>query len=49
VETRGRIVQQYLRVAPGARPHIAVDLEAPLEAFNRIAVDTPVFRVVREV
>lgn len=42
---RGRIVQQYLRVAPGARPHIAVDVDAPIEAFEAQSTDLTVFRV----
>lgn len=45
VEQRGQIVRQYLKVAAGARPHIAVDVDAPLEAFAAIAAGMPVFRV----
>lgn len=45
VEQRGPIVRQYLKVAAGARPHIAVDVDAPLEAFTAIAAEMPVFRV----
>lgn len=45
VEQRSRILKAYLRIAPGARPHIPVDKDAPVEAFDAIAADFPVFRV----
>lgn len=45
VDQRAPILKAYLRRAPGARPHIPVDLDAPLEAFEAIAAQTPVFRV----
>lgn len=41
----GPILQRYLAVAPGARPHIPVDRFAPLEEFERIAPRYPVFRI----
>ncbi len=44
---RPRILKLYLKLAPGARPHIPVDPEAPLEDFAAIANDFPVFRVVK--
>lgn len=43
---RPPIVRRYLALAPGARPHIPVDRRAPVEAFESIAADIPVFRVV---
>ncbi len=43
--TTAPILQRYLQVAPGARPHIPVDPEAPLEEFEKIAAQFPVFRV----
>jgi len=46
VEKRARILKAYLRLAPGARPHIPVDKSASLEAFEGIAAQFPVFRVV---
>lgn len=46
---RAPILRRYLQVAPGARPHIAVDRRAPLTEFERIARDYPVFRVNAEV
>ena len=44
-ERRAPILQVYLQHAPGARPHIPVDKEAPLADFERIAPAHPVFRV----
>jgi hypothetical protein len=44
-EQRPPILKLYLQRAPGARPHIPVDKDAPLEAFAAIAEDFPVFRV----
>jgi hypothetical protein len=44
---RAPILKAYLRRAPGARPHIAVHKDAPLEQFERIAASLPTFRVVR--
>lgn len=45
VEQRAPIIKEYLKHAPGARPHIPVDQGAPLAEFERIAPDYPVFRV----
>jgi hypothetical protein len=46
VNLRAEILKLYLKRAPGARPHIPVDKDAPLAAFERIAPGFPVFRVV---
>jgi deazaflavin-dependent oxidoreductase (nitroreductase family) len=43
---RAPILQRYLRLAPGARSHIPVDPAAPLAAFEGVATQFPVFRVV---
>ena len=43
---RPAILRRYLAVAPGARPHIPVDRHAPLQEFERIAPQVPVFRIV---
>ena len=43
---RPPILRRYLELAPGARPHIPVDRRAPLEDFEAIAKDYPVFRIV---
>lgn len=42
---RAAILRRYLAVAPGARPHIPVDRHAPLEEFEQIAPQVPVFRI----
>lgn len=42
---RGPILRRYLECAPGARPHIPIDQDAPIEEFEAIAPDIPVFRV----
>jgi hypothetical protein len=42
---RAPILKVYLQRAPGARPHVPVDKDAPLADFERIASDYPVFRV----
>lgn len=45
IEQRAPILQRYLQLAPGARPHIPVDRTAPVEHFERVAPDIPVFRI----
>jgi hypothetical protein len=40
------VLKAYLQSAPGARPHISVDKDAPLEEFEAIAEQIPVFRVL---
>ncbi len=42
---RAPILKAYLQRAPGARPHILVNKDAPLAEFEQVAVDYPVFRV----
>ncbi len=42
---RGPILQRYLQLAPGARAHVAVDPSAPLEEFNVVAANYPVFLI----
>ena len=42
---RAPILRRYLAVAPGARPHIPVDRRAPLQDFELIAAQFPVFRI----
>lgn len=44
-ERRGPILCEYLRVAPGARPHIPIERTASAAEFARIAPDYPVYRV----
>jgi hypothetical protein len=45
---RPPILRRYLACAPGARPHIPVDRHAPVEDFEQIAPQIPVFRVASE-
>jgi F420H(2)-dependent quinone reductase len=48
VEKRGTVLKAYLQRAPGARPHVPVDKDAPLEQFEAIAAEVPVFRVLAD-
>lgn len=45
IELRAPILKAYLQRAPGARPHIPVNKDAPLAEFEKIAADFPVFHV----
>ena len=45
-ERRAPVLKAYLQRAPGARPHVAVDRNAPVEDFEAIAGRIPVFRVL---
>lgn len=47
-ERRAPILKAYLKRAPGARPHIAVDKDAPLCEFERVAAQYTVFRIIPE-
>ena len=42
---RAPILRRYLEAAPGARAHFPVDRHAPLEQFEQIAEQYPVFRI----
>jgi deazaflavin-dependent oxidoreductase (nitroreductase family) len=44
-DQRAPILKAYLHAAPGARPHVPVDMNAPLTEFEKIAAEFPVFRV----
>jgi hypothetical protein len=46
VERRAPILKVYLERAPGARPHLPIDKDAPLSEFERVAAQFPAFRVV---
>jgi deazaflavin-dependent oxidoreductase (nitroreductase family) len=48
VNQRAPILKAYLQRAPGARPHIPVDKNAPLAEFEKIAADYPTFRIIRK-
>ena len=43
---RAAILRRYLECAPGARPHIPVDRRAPVQEFEPIAAQYPVFKVM---
>jgi hypothetical protein len=45
VEHRAPILRCYLQRASGARAHIPVDRRAPVEAFEPIAPQYPVFQI----
>jgi deazaflavin-dependent oxidoreductase (nitroreductase family) len=44
-DQRARILRAYLRRAPGARPHLPVDRNAPLAEFEKLAANFPVFHI----
>ena len=46
VSKRAPIIKAFLGHAPGGRPHIPVDKDAPISEFEKIAANYPVFRVV---
>jgi hypothetical protein len=43
---RVAILRRYLELAPGARPFFPIDRRAPLDDFQRIVDDYPVFRFI---
>ena len=45
VAQRPAILRRYLELAPGGRPHVPVDRHAPLEEFEPVAAQIPVFRI----
>lgn len=48
MDQRAPVLKAYLKRAPGARPHVTVDQNAPLSEFARGAAQYPVFRVLPE-
>ncbi len=46
-DRRAPVLRCYLQRAPGARAHFRLDRHAPVEAFEAIAGDYPVFLVTR--
>lgn len=46
IDQRAPILKAYLKRAPGARPHMLVNKDAPLVEFEKIAADYPVFHIV---
>jgi len=48
VQKRAVIIKPFLKRALGARQHIPVDKDAPLDEFEKVAPALPVFRIVSE-
>ena len=46
VEGRALIIKEYIRLAPGARPHIGLDTKATIADCRRVAAKHPVFRIL---
>ena len=44
-DQRAPILKAYLQRAPGARPHLPVNKDAPLAEFQKVAAAFPVFHV----
>jgi hypothetical protein len=44
--TRAVVLQRYVEKAPGARPHVPVPPDAPLERFAEVADRYPMFEVL---
>src|SRR2546422_944887 len=44
-DQRAPILRAYLQRAPGARPHLPVNKDAPIAEFEKVAAAFPVFRV----
>lgn len=45
VSQRAAILKRYLQHAPGARPHMSINKDAPLSEFEEISSKYPVFRL----
>lgn len=45
-DQRAPILKAYLQRAPGARPHLPINKDAPLAEFQRVAAAFPVFWIV---
>ena len=45
VSLRAPILKAYLKIAPGARPHVSVDKDAAISEFEKIAAEYPVYKV----
>ena len=46
VTARPAVIRRYAALAPGGRPHLGLPRDAPSEACQRLAPETPVFRIV---
>ncbi len=45
-DCRAPVLKAYVQRAPGARAHLPIQRDAPLAAFEQVAAQFPVFRVV---
>jgi hypothetical protein len=45
IEHRSPIIKEYLRLAPGGRPHIGLGVSATIADCERVAPNHPVFRI----
>jgi F420H(2)-dependent quinone reductase len=45
VRQRAPILKAYLQLAPGARPHMSINKDAPISEFELIASKYPVFKL----
>jgi len=45
IREKAPILKAYLQLAPGARPHIPVNKDAPISEFEKITSKYPVFRL----
>jgi hypothetical protein len=46
IERRAAIIKEYIRLAPGGRPHIGLGTTATLADCQRVAPNHPVFRIL---
>lgn len=44
-DRRAPVLRRYLELAPGARPFFTLDRRAPLDEFERIVDQYPIFRI----
>jgi deazaflavin-dependent oxidoreductase (nitroreductase family) len=44
-DQRAPVLKAYLKLAPGARPHLPIHKDAPLSEFEQLSTQFPVFRV----
>jgi deazaflavin-dependent oxidoreductase (nitroreductase family) len=47
-DQRAPILKAFLQRAPGARPHMPVNKDAPVAEFAKIATAYPVFQVIKD-
>jgi deazaflavin-dependent oxidoreductase (nitroreductase family) len=47
-DKKAPILKAYLQLAPGARPHFPVHVDAPIAKFEKIPSEYPVFKIEKE-